>query len=275
MQNAAVLPVPFFALARMSRLRHRARVSDAHYGTAGSRERSASDGAGCTPSERDGDALLLNRRRPLEALLVDAGQQLALEEVVLKLVALCGRHVLAAGRGAGARTSQRTSARSCRTPRERSRLRAVALVLGGQVQALLPVVAAAQTRRVRAGESKRTQALGFRQPTLAARAPGRRLRLQVAAALLRVLRRRRGVHGALRRRRGAQTPDRLHSGARQCRRSRRGRRAVPRAAREASPTRSGGRRRSHGAAERGLVTDLQTERISAADCRVVRENRLC
>jgi hypothetical protein len=42
----------------------------------------------------NGYALLLNGRWLFEALLVDAHEQLPLEEVVLKVVALGGRHIL-------------------------------------------------------------------------------------------------------------------------------------------------------------------------------------
>lgn len=49
---------------------------------------------GHAPGEGDGDGLLLDGRRLLEALLVDAHKQFAFQEVVLEVVALSGCHVL-------------------------------------------------------------------------------------------------------------------------------------------------------------------------------------
>mmetsp|Transcript_28839 Transcript_28839/g.72338 ORF Transcript_28839/g.72338 Transcript_28839/m.72338 type:complete len:287 (+) Transcript_28839:1765-2625(+) len=50
-------------------------------------------GEDVTTCERDRDALLLDGAGPLEALLVDAHQQLPLEKIVLEVVALGGSHV--------------------------------------------------------------------------------------------------------------------------------------------------------------------------------------
>lgn len=45
------------------------------------------------PHQRDGYALLLDGRRLFKALLKDAHQQLALQEVVLEIIALGGSHI--------------------------------------------------------------------------------------------------------------------------------------------------------------------------------------
>ena len=78
MVNAAVLPVPFLARARISR------------------------------PVRDGNGLLLDGGGSLETLLEDAHEELALEEVILKLVTLVAVTSCGPG-GAGARDEDKTS----------------------------------------------------------------------------------------------------------------------------------------------------------------------
>jgi hypothetical protein len=58
-------------------------------------------GQDIAPSQRDGDALLLNGRWLLKPLLKNAHQQLALQEIVFKVVALGVGHIL--WRAGGAR----------------------------------------------------------------------------------------------------------------------------------------------------------------------------